>query len=325
MEVAMTDLSMWLAVVFGLLTLVMAGVVAVKWWRRLRAPAQSTAVDVQPARSDKADAGDNSLVQALAAQLPLSESTLNEIRKELRQAGYYRPSALAEFNATRFVLMVLLLFGFAALAVILPERLTASVLILGGLTALLGYSVPRVIVQMQARDRIRRIVRGMPDAVDLINLGVSRGLTLAAALERVQPQLKAIHPELSQELEVVRRQANMLSLEHALRQMAERLDSPEIRSFADTLSHAERLGTGVSGALSTYAASLRTAARQEAEQALSSAPFKMLFPIATCLVPAVIIILLGPAVVELNTFVRQHRQILSAQRIIQPRFTVPEQ
>jgi len=255
--------------------------------------------------------------------LPLRAATLQELRKELRRAGYYRPDALERFNALRFALIMGSLFLFGLLAVLLPDPLVVPALFLGGLAAVLGFSVPRVVVQMQGRSRVRRILRGLPDAIDLVNLGVSRGLTFSAALARVSDRIRAIHPELSEELEIVQRQADMHSLEHALEQMAERLDSPEIRTFADTLTHTERLGTGISGALSTFAGSVRTAARQEAEQALSSAPFKLLFPIVLCLVPAVILILLGPALIELDRFLTQNAQILRAQPLNVPRFQPP--
>ncbi len=324
-------LAHWLLILAGCLVIVMTAIVAGKRLRQLRSRAEragqwpTESGGATPAQEPATARKRSDVWTAFAAQLPLRAATLQELHKELRRAGYYGPSALERFNALRFLMVVGSLFGFALLALFLPDPLTLATLLLGGLAALLGFSLPRLLVQMQGRNRVRRVLRGLPDAIDLINLGVSHGLTFTAALAKVSSQIQAIHSELSEELQIVCRQADMHSLEHALEQMAERLDSPEIRNFADTLTHSERLGTGLSGALSTFAQGLRTSARQQAERALSAAPFKLLFPIVLCLVPAVILILLGPALIELDRFMRQNQQILRVQPLNLPRIQPPGQ
>jgi tight adherence protein C len=159
----------------------------------------------------------------------------------------------------------------------------------------------------------------MPDAVDLVNMGVSRGLTFGVALERVLPQIRDVHPELAHELEIVQQQAQVYTFEHAMRQFEKRLEAPEVRTLTSMLTQTDRLGTSLTVALDNYAASLRSTLKQSAEQAASTAPFKLLFPIVLCLVPAVYLVLIGPAILEIGDFIQNRDQIMGRNREFQER------
>ena len=291
-------------------TLLMTLVVIAKRLRQRRPAGAGVAMGASPESEEVF----GTLTQALGEQLPIRRSTAQELTKELRLAGYYRPTALSEYNALRFVLLFAVCVGFGLLAILMPATATRQVLVVGLAAAALALGLPRVVLMLQGRRRVQAILRGLPDAVDLINMGVSRGLTFQTAFERAQGKIRAIHPELSRELEIVQQQSRIGSLENALRQLDRRVDCPEIRSLTGTLAQTERLGTSVSAALETYAASVRTTLKQNAEHAASTAPFKLLFPIVLCMVPAVYMILLGPAALEITNFVRNRNSTLGTPR-----------
>ena len=308
------DAKTWLMAALGALAVIMLGRVIAKrlrgrlsgiWKKRERVEPQRERVESEAAIVSTGELF-GSLTPALAAQLPVPENTRQELQKELRRAGYYRPTALREFNALRFVLVAGTLLLAGVLAVVLPPSRTRPVLVASVVAATLAFSLPRLFLVGQGKRRIQKILAGLPDAIDLINMGVSRGLTFSGALQRVQSQIRDVHPELSQELEIMQQQARLGTLEQALRQLEQRIEASEVRALTSMLAQTERLGTSMAGALETSASSLRADLKNNAERMASSTPFKLLFPVVLCLLPAVYMVMLAPAAVELSNFMRQN-------------------
>ena len=104
------------------------------------------------------------------------------------------------------------------------------------------------------------------------------------------------HPALAEELEIVRQQSVLSSLEHTLAQLAERVAVPEVRNLALLLIQSERLGADASTALLEFSNNQRVNLRQSAEATANRASFWMLFPSVCCLWVAAAIVLIGPMV-----------------------------
>ena len=85
----------------------------------------------------------------------------------------------------------------------------------------------------------------------------------------------------------------------ALRHLAQRTGVEEIRAFATLLVHTERLGTGVTDALRVHAQALRQQRERRAEEAAARLPVKLLFPLIFALFPALLVVLMGPALISL--------------------------
>ncbi len=162
----------------------------------------------------------------------------------------------------------------------------------------LGYSVPRAYVALRARKRARQIELGLPFAIDLLTLALSAGQTILAALQQVAGELRHSHPALAEELEIVRQQSAISSLEHTLAQLAERVAVPEVRNLALLLIQSERLGADASTALLEFSNNQRVNLRQSAEATANRASFWMLFPSVLCLWVAAAIVLIGPIYFE---------------------------
>jgi tight adherence protein C len=238
------------------------------------------------------------LTPALAGQTPVTATGRAALEQELRDAGYYRPTALMEFLAVRAVLTFLPLFIAAALLVLVePERFPV-VIGLGLCAAVLGFSLPRVYINGQARRRWRQIERGLPVAVDLLTLALTAGQNVLSAFQRVSQELKFAYPVLSQELAIVAHQASLRSLEHALRQLAARVRLPEVRTLALILVQSEQLGTDITAALMEFATNFRTTLKQRAEAQANRASFWMVFPTLFCLWIPAAVLLIGPVFYE---------------------------
>ncbi len=234
------------------------------------------------------------MADALAAQIPMTRAGLDDLQKSLRPAGFYRTTALVSYRALRTVLVLVPRVAGAALAVLAPTRHVTAVLLTAAALAGLGFSVPRAYVAFRARKRARQIELGLPFAIDLLTLALSAGQTILAALQQVAGELRHSHSALAEELEIVRQQSAISSLEHTLAQLAERVAVGEVRNLALLLIQSERLGADASTALLEFSNNQRINLRQSAEASANRASFWMLFPSVCCLWVAASIVLVGP-------------------------------
>ncbi|GIX03188.1 MAG: hypothetical protein KatS3mg113_0194 [Planctomycetaceae bacterium] len=238
----------------------------------------------------------------LASLLPDTPARREETRKELLAAGYYHPHALHNLSALRYLLMMAGLVAGLGLLVVLPARWEGWAVVSVVTLPLLGWALPRLYLRTQVADRRSQIERGMPDLLDMLNMCVSQGLTLLDALRKIMRDLSSSHPALADELRIVLQQAQLGSLTQALNNLNERLDIPEVHSFSALVLQTERMGTSLSEALRQYSDSMRESLRQRADEKGNRATFQLLFPTVLCLMPAVYLILLGPAIIELSDF-----------------------
>ena len=242
---------------------------------------------------------------ALASLLPESAERREQSRKELLAAGYHSPHAVENLSATRYVYMMLALVVFGALLLIAPPRLEPWAM--GGLIVgpMLGWALPMLRIRSQAEERKLEIGRAMPDLLDMLNMCVSQGLTVHDSLRRVLRDFRGVYPALSQELAIVTEQTQISNLHTALENFGQRVDLPEVHSFTSLLIQTERMGTSISEALTTYSDTMRESLRQRADEKGNQATFRLLFPTVLCLMPAVYLFLLGPAVIGLSNFFYQ--------------------
>jgi tight adherence protein C len=242
------------------------------------------------------------MTPAIAAQVPMSEEKKGELQKDLLAAGFYRQTALVEYGAIRAILTFAPLIGGLLWALLGERDQMITPIFLGIIGAMAGFSLPRVYIVARGKIRARQIERALPVAVDMLVMCLSAGLNLLAAIKRVRRELQNAHPVMATELEIVRMQADLSSLQFALQQFADRVQVPEVRNLAMILVQSERLGTDTSAALLEYSNNLRTNIRQRADAYANKTMFWMLIPTLLCLWIPAGIILIGPAVLELSQF-----------------------
>lgn len=243
-----------------------------------------------------------SMTPALAGQIPMAAGDSARLEGELRAAGYYGRTALMEYAAVRAVL-VLVPLVFGAVAALAAETARGAMTCWGGaLTgALLGYSVPRVVLYYKARARKHAIERGLPAALDMLTLCLGAGLNVLVSLRRVAEELHTAHPVLAYELELVSRHAELRTLEFALARFADRVGVPQVRNIAALLSQSQNLGSDAANVLREYADNLRVNLRQRADEMANKAPLKLLVPAYMLAIGAGILIV-SPTVLEFVEF-----------------------
>lgn len=275
-----------------------------------RRTARSVADAQAGPRDDETSVNATEFKRALAGIIPQSSAEVDKIDRDLKRAGYYRSTALLEYMATRNLLIVAIaiLCGFLAVLSDPATSLSRWILAGGALTACLGYGLPRVMLSWQAKRRVERIERGLPDALDIVRMCLAGGLPLRQALHRVSNEIGFLHPDIAVEFEVVRRHADADTMGHALKQFALRIGTPDVNALAAIVTQSERMGTHVSFAVSDYADSVRRVRRQRAEERANKTSIKMLFPVVLCLVPPIYILLCGPPILKLRNFIVEGHQ-----------------
>ncbi len=238
------------------------------------------------------------MTDVLSQGLPGSGRDREEILPELIRAGMYGRTALDEYRAVRAVLILIPLFAAAAIALLIDEKYIPRVALGGVIFAALGYSLPRVYVSMRAQKRLREVERGLPVFADMLSIALLAGQGLTGALRRVTYQLRNSFPKMTEELEIVLRQTEMLNLHTACEQWANRSGSTDVRNLSVILGQTQRLGNDVTTALMEYSTNLRSGARYKADARAQRAGFWMLFPTILCLWIPAAILLVAPVYFE---------------------------
>jgi tight adherence protein C len=165
------------------------------------------------------------------------------------------------------------------------------------LVATLGLYLPNLVLTHLMARRQRAIVDYFPDALDLLTVCIEAGLAIDAALAKVAEEMQATAPVLSEELRLVTLELRAGSgRDKALRNLAARTGVEEVDTLVGMLIQAERFGTSIGASLRVHADALRTRRRQRAEEAAAKIALKLLFPLIFCIFPALMLVLLGPAI-----------------------------
>lgn len=165
---------------------------------------------------------------------------------------------------------------------------------------LVGSYLPNIVLHFIARNRKREIFDNFPDAADLMLVCVEAGLGLDAALTRVAEELLDKSPTLAEELQLVNLEIRAGSTrEKALRNLALRTGVEELNSFATMLIQADKFGTSVGDSLRVFSEDLRHKRQIRAEEHAAKVPTKMLFPLVLFIFPSIIMVVVGPAIIQI--------------------------
>jgi tight adherence protein C len=241
------------------------------------------------------------LTPALASQIPESQKEKKEFGQMLKQAGMYSPTARASVYAFRFLLMVFPLVVAGILAVAEPQH-TWRYMIAGVVCAAVLSIIPRLYVWITKQRRLRQINEGLSDMLDMLSMCLGGGMPLAASLDHVSKNIAPSYPALAEELQIMKKQTEVHSLRMALAEWAGRLDTPEVRQVATILTRGDYLGSSLSGSLRDQADHFRTTRKQLATMQANRTPVLLTFPLMFCFAPAVLILLMSPAFLQLSDF-----------------------
>ncbi|HRF96662.1 MAG TPA: type II secretion system F family protein [Aggregatilineales bacterium] len=222
------------------------------------------------------------------------QKQLEMTRRKLEIAGMNAdPSA---FFLQRIVFTILLGIGGAVFGLVIQKQpfLNAMLYAVGG--AALGYYLPMAQVNSKIKKRQSEILKALPDALDLLVICVEAGLGFDMAMGKVYEKWDN---QLSLAFGRVLREIQLGKLRReALRDMAARMDVPDVNSFTGAIIQADQLGVSMSTILRVQSEQMRVKRRQRAQEKAQQAPVKMMIPMVLLIFPSIWIVLLGPAVLQ---------------------------
>lgn len=198
-----------------------------------------------------------------------------------------------------------LIFVQLLVAIILPIILVMFANIIGFYThpllyfliGILGFFLPFYYVNVKARSRRTKIQKNLPDMMDLIFVSVEAGLGFDMALKRTTEKMPGpLSVEINRALDEINKGRRR---EDALRDIYKRTGVDDISSFITAVIQSEQLGSNITNMLRVQSSSLRQKRRQSAEQAAMKVPVKMLFPLIFLMLPALFVVILGPAIIRI--------------------------
>ena len=169
----------------------------------------------------------------------------------------------------------------------------------------LGTMLPRLVLDRIATSRRTAIQDSLPDALDLLVICTNAGLSMGMALQRVASEMSDTAPELSDELTLTASEMQVSGdVAEVLENLADRTDVSAIRSMVSTLTNALQFGTSVAQALRVLAKSERTARMMRLEEQAAKLAVKITFPMMVFILPTIMIVAVGPAVLNLSKLLK---------------------
>jgi tight adherence protein C len=257
-----------------------------------------------------ADVREQEMLESIGARVfaPVSRG-LVELTRRLTPVGYAenvkRKIVLAGsppgYEVDRFLILKLLGFSSGLLWIVLAVEFFSKNHLFAILLVLFTWGVcffgPDVVLDGRITRRREEIERRLPDTLDLLVISVEAGLGFEQALERTSA---AVPGPLSEESRRMLQETRMgASRADALRALDERTQVDDLRTFILAMLQADAFGVSISRILRSQADEIRIRRRQAAQEKSQKAPIKMLFPLAVCIFPAVFVVVLLPAVIQI--------------------------
>ena len=225
---------------------------------------------------------------------------VDTIRMKHTYAGIPSADAVDRFLAIRVVTVVVGVVGFLYIFLTKPfaGNMTMAVAVFWLLLFILG---PDAQLNRKVADRQLELRKKLPDILDLLTISVEAGLGFEQALDRTVAAVPGpLSEEFARMLGEVRAGASRAD---AMRALEARANVPEVRSFVLAILQADTFGVSIGRVLRSQAEEMRIKRRQLAQEMAQKAPVKMLIPMVFCVFPALFVIVLAPAVLNiLDTF-----------------------
>lgn len=218
------------------------------------------------------------------------------LRKQLAQAGYPGNLTVGEFVVIQNLFRVIIPAVFVAFGMVIGWK--PNQLLFAGIIGLMfGVLVPRMYLQRTIAVRMHGVTRMLPDVLDLLTVCVEAGLGFDQSCDKVVEKMKGPIPD---EFSLTLRQMRMgQARRDAFKDMADRLQHPDLSAFISALIQADQLGVSIGQVLRIQSEQLRDRRRQRAEEEAAKAPVKMMIPLVFFIFPNVGIVIGCPAIFQI--------------------------
>lgn len=219
--------------------------------------------------------------------------------EQLVQAGHFNSKAPAIYTGIKMVLFAVGVTASAIGLMPLDISFTSKMMMISASGAVLFF-IPNLVLMQQRKTRRDEICLYLPQAVDLLEICVSSGIGLNMAWNMVANEIQQVSTVLSNEMALTNFEIHLgANRAEAMRRMAGRTGAEELASLAAILVQTDRFGTSMGTALREFAKSMREERGFKAEESAEKMAVKLIIPMVLFIFPAVMIIIIGPAVVSI--------------------------
>ncbi len=224
------------------------------------------------------------------------EKQIEEARRKIETAGLtMEPSVFFAFRVIAAIMLPFVAFLLFFVMTDTFSNVLAAGFVIG--SAALGYFLPALWLGSKISKRQQEIVRALPDALDLLTICVEAGLGFDSAMGKVYEKwdndLALAFGRVLREIQLGK------GRRESLKDMARRLDVPDVTTFIAAVTQADSLGVSMSQILRVQSDQMRVKRRQRAQEKAQAAPIKMMIPLTFLIFPSIWIVLLGPAAIKL--------------------------
>jgi tight adherence protein C len=249
------------------------------------------------------------IAKTTAQLVPPSPRNVRKLRRRLMRAGFISENAVSVFTAIRIASAIFFPTVTLVILFVMRKPLDSSAFMLLLISFAFGAFIPSFMLSRQISKRQHRIGKALADALDLMVVCVEAGLGINAALQRVGKEIELVEPALAFELGITNREIRAgKPRDEALRNLGDRTGVDDIKSLVAMLIQTDRFGTSIADSLRVFADSMRIKRRQRAEELVAKAAIKLIFPLLLCIFPALLIVLMGPALVKIYDVLNQLNQ-----------------
>ncbi len=236
---------------------------------------------------------------------PQNSREMDQARMQMMRAGYRGKNAVRLFNFVQFVAGMAGLAlggGYALLASLTGDVAMQDIALYILAPVALGYYGPKYYIKARAQARQTEITQGFPDALDLMLVCVEAGQSLDQAINRIAKESRMAYPALSDELDIVAQEVKAgKDRALVLKDMAYRVDVPDITAFVSALVQSSTFGTSIAESLRTYSSEMRDKRVMRAEERANKLPTKMTMGTMLFTLPPMMIIMVGPSIYDITT------------------------
>ena len=225
----------------------------------------------------------------------------SSLRRRFLNAGIRNAAAPVAFFGLKTALALgLPMVAFIGLTLARMQVRGVELLLLLLVASAIGYYLPNYLLSKAIATRQREIFENFPDALDLMTVCMEAGLGTEAAMNKVAEDMVHKSATLADELRLVNLELRAGSpRDRALRNLAMRTGVEEVEGFVTMIIQADRFGTSIAQSLRVHSETVRTLRRQKAEEAAAKIPLKLLFPLIFCIFPALMLVIIGPAIIQM--------------------------
>ncbi len=233
--------------------------------------------------------------QPLAETVSGNEKSMGQLREKLVNAGFRRESAPVVFKGIQLILTGVGLFVGGVFGMI-ADGFSQGLILKSAAGIVIGFIVPKLLLDHLVKRRKEKIFLGMPDALDLMVVCVEAGLGMDQALRKVADEMLKSHVEIGEEFSIANQQLQFgKARTDVLKALGFRSGVDDLKQLTAILIQADRFGSSIAAALRVQSDSMRVKRRQIAEEKAAKTAVKMIFPLVLFIFPGIFVVLVGPA------------------------------